>query len=84
MGFCAQFGSYTLMDLNTKKILDMQAVSVSRPIIFLYTAVTQFSLAIFAHSFTFALLLSFELPMIYSVADNNSLLLAVMKPPSPA
>ena len=29
MGFCAQFGSYTLLDLNTNKILDMQPVSVS-------------------------------------------------------
>lgn len=29
MGFCAQFGSYTLMDLASNKILDMQAVTVS-------------------------------------------------------
>lgn len=29
MGRCAQFGSYTLMDLNTRKILDVQPVSVS-------------------------------------------------------
>ena len=29
MGFCAQFGSYTLMNLDSNKILDLQPVAVS-------------------------------------------------------
>ena len=33
MGFCAQFGSYSLMDLQSNKLIDVQPIAVSKKII---------------------------------------------------